>query len=86
MTKFENKTFIITGGGSGLGKATCHRLAADGAQIGVLDLKLESAEAVANEINEGHSSKSAIALEADVTNAEAVESAVAKTVKEFGTL
>lgn len=86
MTKFENRTFIITGGGSGLGKATCHRLAADGAQIGVLDLKRESAEAVANEINEGHSSKIAIALEADVTNAEAVESAVANTVKEFGAL
>lgn len=86
MSKFENQTVIVTGGGSGLGKATCIRLAAEFAQVGVLDLKRESAEAVANEINQEYSSNIAIALEADVTNADAVEAAISQTVAEFGAL
>jgi NAD(P)-dependent dehydrogenase (short-subunit alcohol dehydrogenase family) len=85
MARFDNSVFIITGGGSGLGRATSLRLAAEGASIGVLDLKLEAAEAVAQEINVSGSGR-AIALEADVTSAEAVQSAVSTTASELGGL
>ncbi|TGD08115.1 SDR family oxidoreductase [Brevibacterium sp. S111] len=85
MARFENSIFIVTGGGSGLGRATSLRLASEGARIGVLDLQLKSAETVAEEINTVADGR-AIALEADVTEADAVESAVARATTEFGGL
>ena len=47
------KTAIVTGGGSGIGKAICHVLANEGAHVGVVDLRKERAEAVAHEIAKG---------------------------------
>src|SRR5438477_11183301 len=62
---------LITGGGSGLGAATAHAMAAKGAKIGVLDQSKENAEKVAAEVK-------GIALHADVTNEEQVKAVIAK--------
>ncbi len=49
---FENKTMIVTGGGSGIGRCTAHELAALGATVILLGRKLDKLEVVANEIKE----------------------------------
>lgn len=85
MSNIENKVVIVTGGGSGLGRATSIRLAAEGAKVVILDLRMEAAEVVAEEIN-AKASGSAVAVEADVTNSSAVKAAVDKAVSEFGAL
>ena len=64
---------IVTGGGSGIGKATSLRLAAEGACVVVADRDFEAAQSVAAEI--GKSDK-AIAFKVDVTD----EAAIAATV------
>ena len=47
MKKFDGKTVIVTGGGGGIGGATCRRFAAEGAKVAVYDLNLVAAEASA---------------------------------------
>jgi|TARA_B110000967_G_C18858503_1_gene548575 NAD(P)-dependent dehydrogenase (short-subunit alcohol dehydrogenase family) len=49
-----NKTALVTGGGSGIGKSVCHRLAQSAAKIIVVDLNLEAAQVTAEKIvNDG---------------------------------
>lgn len=50
MKKLENKTFLVFGGASGMGKATALVFAAEGAKVVVADLAEEAASAVASEI------------------------------------
>lgn len=85
MQGLNEKVYIVTGGGSGLGRAACIRLAAEGSKLGVLDLRLSAAEAVAEEINAQYPG-AALAIEGDVTSAAAVEAAVASAVSRFGAL
>lgn len=66
----------VTGGGSGIGRAACVALAAEGARVAVVDLNLEAAQATADSIVVGGGQ--AIALQADVT----VEASVQKSVEE----
>lgn len=75
--EIKGQTAIISGGASGMGAATARHLAAQGAKVVVLDMNHEAAEAVANEI-------SGLAIACDVTNAEAVEAAVATANEKFG--
>jgi rhamnulose-1-phosphate aldolase/alcohol dehydrogenase len=72
---------LVTGGGSGIGKAIATRLAAEGACVVVADLDLAAAEAVAKELG---SSDVAVAVGADVSSAEAVEKALQDAVLAFG--
>lgn len=67
---------IVTGGGSGIGRAISHRLAADGLVVAVLDLDQEASEKVAAEI--GEQGGGAVALGGvDVSDRAQVEAAVA---------
>lgn len=52
MNRFENKTAVITGGGSGIGATASLRLANEGATVLVLDLNLEAAQTVVEQIRE----------------------------------
>ena len=74
---------LVTGGGSGIGKATAERLVAEGACVVIADLNLENAEQVAEEL--GGPDK-AVALRADVSDEAAVVQAVAEAVLAFGGL
>jgi len=72
---------LVTGGGSGIGRATAQRLAADGACVVVADRDEAAARKVAEEIG---SADVAVEVVVDVTDEEAVAAAVAAAVLAFG--
>ncbi len=74
MTRFQNQTVVITGGGGGIGGATCRRFGAEGARVAVFDLNLDAAEKVAAAIRaEGGQAQ---AFVCDITNRDSVNAAV----------
>jgi len=52
MNRYENKTALVTGGGSGIGRSICLRLASEGAHVLVFDINLDSAESTVRDIQE----------------------------------
>jgi 3-oxoacyl-[acyl-carrier protein] reductase len=84
-TKMEGKIALITGGSRGIGAAIAKRLAADGANVTITYTKgADAAASVVKEIE--RAGQKAIAIQADATDAGAVEAAVEKTVATFGRL
>ena len=80
----KNKIVIVTGAGSGIGKATAIHFAKFGATVVVSDRQEAAAKEVVKIILE--EGGKAISIPADVTSFEAVENLVVQTVKEFGRL
>lgn len=75
----------MTGGASGIGKSVATALAEAGADVAIVDVNLEGAEAVAKEIADATGSKT-IAIRCDVTNQEDVEAMVAEVAGTYGKL
>ena len=71
MFLLNNKTAVVTGGGSGIGQEVCNVLAAQGATVYVLDLNAEHAHATAAAIENKGGSAKAIAI--DVTDQAAMK-------------
>ncbi|TML90832.1 MAG: glucose 1-dehydrogenase [Actinobacteria bacterium] len=65
MSRLDGKSAIVTGGGSGIGRAVCARFAADGATVVVADVDGERATAVAAEIG-GRAVQADVTVAADV--------------------
>ena len=82
--RVENKIALVTGGGSGLGRATVQALAREGAKVLVADLNLESAHETVTMVAETGGEASAFAM--DVTVAAQVEAMVQMTVERYGRL
>jgi len=76
------KAALVTGAGSGLGRAIAEGLAQFGAAVSVVDVRREAAEAAAGDIV--RAGGKAIALGCDVTQRAQVEAAVARTAAEYG--
>jgi len=72
---------IVTGAGSGMGRATSLRLARDGYRVVVAEIEAERAASVAAEIGEA-----AVPFAVDVSEAEGVEALVAAALEHFGRL
>ncbi|HWH96961.1 MAG TPA: SDR family oxidoreductase [Pseudolysinimonas sp.] len=84
MKRLEGRTAIVTGSASGIGRATAHRLASEGASVAVADVQDAVAAEVVAEIEAAGGRGFAVHL--DVTDEVSWADAVAQTVAHFGGL
>jgi len=84
MMIFKDKVALVTGGAQGIGKAICMRLAKEGADIAVVDINLDTAQATAKEIES--LGRKSIALKVNVSNFTESEKMVEDAVASLGGL
>ena len=84
MTRFQGKVALVTGGASGIGKATSLRLAREGAAVVIADINADAGQSVVDEITAAGGKALFISL--NVTSEDAWNAAIAQTVETFGGL
>ena len=82
--RFDDKAGLITGAGSGIGRATAIEFAKRGAAVAVVDINADAAGAVAREINRANGK--AIAIAADITKLDDIDQMIGRAESEFGRL
>ncbi len=80
----SGKVAVVTGGGDGIGKASCEILAAAGASVIVSDISLEKAQATANLISDNGGK--AVAVACNVLNEDDIKNLVDFSVRTYGTI
>ena len=80
----EGRTAIITGAGRGLGKAMAEGLAAQGAKISLIDLEEDVLSAAVTDVEAAGGQGCALAVPADVTDADRARTAINRTIDAFG--
>jgi NAD(P)-dependent dehydrogenase (short-subunit alcohol dehydrogenase family) len=80
--RFEGSVAIVTGAGSGLGRATALLLGSDGAKVACLDIRREAGESTASELQ--RSGGTGAAFLCDIGDPEAVRAAVARAAADLG--
>jgi len=84
MKRFENKTFVVTGGGSGIGAASVQRLLSEGARVVSVDLDKAKAQATLDSVEAG--ADRALAAGVDVSDARAVNALFDEGLAAFGAI
>lgn len=82
----DGSAAIVTGASSGIGKAIAERFAADGLDVVICSREQDNVEPVAESITESERPGSALGVECDVTDRDAVDALVETSVEEFGGL
>jgi len=80
----DGKRAIVTGAASGMGRATAHLFADEGARVVVADLGLDRVQAVVDEIRDVHGTDAAFGMACDVADHEQLRSLVEETANRFG--
>jgi 3-hydroxybutyrate dehydrogenase len=80
--KLKEKSALITGAGSGIGKSIAGAFAREGAWVAIADLNFNAAQAVSKEINSAGGR--AIPIQMDVTNEDQVNAGLEQVVQDFG--
>lgn len=86
MRRFVDKTVIITGAAGGIGLAAAERLAAEGANLTLVDMTGDGLARAKEKILVNHPETKILLVEADVTKEYQVRAYVDKTVGEFGAI
>ena len=84
MKNLRDKAILVCGGATGIGAATVRRLSAEGARVGIGDLNIEGATALAEELTAAGGD--VVAWRYDQTRDETIEALVASAVGHFGRL
>ena len=84
MPRLEGKVALITGAGTGIGRATAQLMAGEGAKVVVAELNAAAGEQTAQLIHQAGGT--AIAIPTDVTDPDSVKAAIDKAVQHFGAL
>lgn len=84
MGRFDDRVVLITGAGSGIGKASALRISSEGGTVVCVDINTEQVEVVADSIVA--SGGEAIALSCDVSDQDSVRATVAAAVEKYGKL
>ena len=84
MPDFAGQTVLVTGGGSGIGAATCQRFAEQGARVAIFDIDESAATRVANQLSTINAE--CLAIAADVSAEVQVQNAVHQVVDRFSTI
>jgi rhamnulose-1-phosphate aldolase/alcohol dehydrogenase len=82
--ELTGRVAVITGGASGIGRASARLLAARGAHVVVGDLNYDGAQEVAEELVAANGTRRAISVRVDVTSEEAVQDLTRRAVLEYG--
>ncbi len=83
MKRLADRKAVITGAAQGIGRALADRLAAEGADVVILDINLAAAKTAAEEIATASGRKTS-AVEVNVANEESVEKAMAQAAEFLG--
>ena len=81
MARFEENVAVVTGGASGIGRATALRLAAEGAQTIVADRNIDMGNQVMSDIKEAGSI--GVFMEVDLANDDAIETTRVESPNNF---
>jgi dihydroanticapsin dehydrogenase len=79
MDRLKNKVAIVTGGGSGIGRATCERFAEEGASVVIAERDETGGRETASRIG-----RQSLFVQTDVADEGSVQNVVAETVRAFG--
>ena len=82
QNRFAGRVVLVTGAGGGIGRAVALRFAAEGAKVGVNDIRPETVQSVVDEVTSAGGQ--ALAVAADVSDAAQVEAMFARVEAEFG--
>jgi NAD(P)-dependent dehydrogenase (short-subunit alcohol dehydrogenase family) len=85
--RLADRVCLVTGGGSGIGRATCIRFAEEGARVAIADVDAAQAEETARLVVAGTGrTDCSLVVPMDVTDADSCEAAVARVIERWGAI